>query len=45
MNKAIRALQKVSEDKNAKIIQQNLLNFKEQSEGSSSFVSLFPKWV
>ena len=31
MNKAIRALQKVSEDKNAKIIQQNLLNFKEQS--------------
>ena len=31
MNKAVRALQKVSEDKNAKIIQQNLLNFKEQS--------------
>jgi hypothetical protein len=30
MNKAVRALQKVSEDKNAKIIQQNLLNFKEQ---------------
>jgi hypothetical protein len=31
MNKAVRVLQKVAEDKNAKIIQQNLLTFMENN--------------
>ena len=44
MNKAVRALQKVSEDKNAKIIQQNYSISKNNPEAEVPlFISLFPK--